>query len=141
MSLARTIAFVIALCLIAAFPQAAPAGFTWMTVDYPGNVTTQLHGISGGKILGTWYDFPNNKSGHFLYESGSVTDLNHAPPDAAGSTVPWKIDGVTQSSAGTSMRRPIREHSVTAARRTKRSCCLPVNRRKHSMCPAMLLSE
>lgn len=87
----------VATFLIISYGAATPAlgGILWSTIDHPGDVTTQLHGVSDGKVLGSWYDFPNNTSGHFLYEDGNFASLNLTPPAGGHDLIPWKIDGDT----------------------------------------------
>jgi hypothetical protein len=62
---------------------------TWTTLDYPGAIWTQIHGIDGSNVVG--YDAYGSHG--FLYDGSNWTDIPGKPHDIDGSKVVGEYNG------------------------------------------------
>jgi len=85
------LAFCVALAAFAAPAQAATATYDFQTLDFPGASGTYVNGISGGNIVGYYFDANFNTHG-FLYDGATYTTLDD-PAAAPGTTAATGVSG------------------------------------------------
>jgi hypothetical protein len=85
------LAFCVALAGFAAPVRAASPSYDFQTLDFPGASGTYVNGISGGNIVGYYFD-ADFKTHGFLYDGATYTTLDD--PDAApGTTAATGVSG------------------------------------------------
>jgi len=87
----KRVAIWVVLSWVTMMAQAIAQQYQFTTLDDPAGTGTQLIGISGSEILGSYVDGSDNTQ-TFLY-SGTFNTLNLNAPGAVGATIPTAISG------------------------------------------------